>query len=397
MFLSVIIPSFSRFRHVVDAIQSVLCQDLTSCPITSRDIEVIVIFDGGNYIFANVLQRLFSHTSVRFYFKENGGVGSALNYGISLATGRFINWLSDDDMMTSNHVAEFYRRFQAVEFPQCEFPTIIYGGFSVVDNDGTLLSKGLPQSEWITDPSLREQSIFPLIKSRIHGCSLWIDKCLFTQHGLFTTKLRTTQDYYLWFKLFSHANIFCVHDVVTILSRQHDGQDSNQLASICREEGDELWTYFICSFTSTLTNGRLRPIQYLEVLRKHLKGSLYAGAYCQLLSFARQNLLPLNFIVEIFGDEATCSSDSYMKMLLELIDDSILELHNIRFCFFRKTPFDEDFTYVYWKGNLLPDRDKCHVINTILANSPDMQRCFCIDESRLTNEHIDSLLALGLT
>ena len=63
---------------------------------TYRPIEILIIDDGSEDNTLKVLSSL--NQSIRVFHKENGGVASALNYGIREAKGEFIAWLSHDDV-----------------------------------------------------------------------------------------------------------------------------------------------------------------------------------------------------------------------------------------------------------------------------------------------------------
>lgn len=86
--VSVIIPVFNSDRFIGQAIESVLSQ-------THPANELIVVDDGSTDGTAEMVK---SYASVKYFHKPNGGVSSALNKGLSEATGNMIAFLDADDL-----------------------------------------------------------------------------------------------------------------------------------------------------------------------------------------------------------------------------------------------------------------------------------------------------------
>lgn len=89
MRVSVVIPTYNSAPLVVEAVRSVLAQ-------TRPAAEVLVVDDGSTDDTADRLAGF--GPSVRVIRKENGGVSSARNRGVSEATGDLIAFLDADDV-----------------------------------------------------------------------------------------------------------------------------------------------------------------------------------------------------------------------------------------------------------------------------------------------------------
>lgn len=87
--VSVIIPVYNRERYLAEAIDSVFAQ-------TYPAIELIVVDDGSTDRSAEVAQQYLPRLS--YHYQSNGGIGSARNAGIALATGEFLAFLDSDDL-----------------------------------------------------------------------------------------------------------------------------------------------------------------------------------------------------------------------------------------------------------------------------------------------------------
>ena len=94
--ISVIIPTYNRAHLIKDSVSSVLSQTL-------KPAETIVIDDGSTDGTWPILKNLgFSvadnkKNTLRYIYKENGGVSSARNVGIELASSEYIALLDSDD------------------------------------------------------------------------------------------------------------------------------------------------------------------------------------------------------------------------------------------------------------------------------------------------------------
>jgi glycosyltransferase involved in cell wall biosynthesis len=88
--VSVVIPTYNSVRFVTEAIDSVLAQ-------TFQDLEILVVDDGSKDETREVLAKKYGD-SIRYLYKENGGVSKARNYGIEQASGKYIAFLDADDL-----------------------------------------------------------------------------------------------------------------------------------------------------------------------------------------------------------------------------------------------------------------------------------------------------------
>jgi glycosyltransferase involved in cell wall biosynthesis len=86
--VSIIIPTYNRKNFLNKAISSVACQ-------TYQNFEILVIDDGSKENYAESICNKYE--SCFYYYKKNGGLSSARNFGIQKAKGEYIAFLDDDD------------------------------------------------------------------------------------------------------------------------------------------------------------------------------------------------------------------------------------------------------------------------------------------------------------
>lgn len=100
--ISVIVPVYNAEKFLEESISSVLNQTL-------KDIEIICVNDGSK---DNSLQMLneFARkdTRVKVFDKENGGCGSARNFGLERAKGRYVYFFDPDDYILPNAFEKLY-------------------------------------------------------------------------------------------------------------------------------------------------------------------------------------------------------------------------------------------------------------------------------------------------
>lgn len=114
--VSVIIPTYNRPHYLRDAVNSVFAQ-------TYPSIEILIIDDGssgGGACTKSVLDPYLSPDSsssrkpkVTYLYQKNGGLVSAVNRGLALARGEYIQRLDDDDRLLPEKIARSVEVFQA--------------------------------------------------------------------------------------------------------------------------------------------------------------------------------------------------------------------------------------------------------------------------------------------
>lgn len=95
--ISVIIPTFRRWEHLCDAIESVFNQTFT-------DWEIVVVNDGGGPPHGRVID-LLNNPKVKYIEHQvNLDRSAARNTGHAHSSGEYIAYLDDDDIFYPNHL-----------------------------------------------------------------------------------------------------------------------------------------------------------------------------------------------------------------------------------------------------------------------------------------------------
>lgn len=222
--VSVIIPTFNGQAFLAEAINSVARQKRVN-------FEIIVVDDGsGQQADVEKICWSFSDLNIRLIRKSNGGVSTALNEGLRVAKGKYIIWLSDDDLQVTGSLA---RLLKTLEY--ADDNTVAFGDYKLF---GPLAVFPGRVSTWT--PRNNRDSLSLLSKGLINGCTVMAPRSLYEKIGPFNSDLRFTQDYDMWLR-FANAGVkFLRAPGLICESRQHGHQGArvNNLAS----ETIELWS-----------------------------------------------------------------------------------------------------------------------------------------------------------
>jgi glycosyltransferase involved in cell wall biosynthesis len=204
--VSVVIPTYNRGDLISEAIDSALNQ-------THSRIEVIVVDDGSNDNTKQVVAKYGNQ--VKYFYKENGGIGSALNFGIKKMSGNWFKWLSSDDVLTHNAVEIMLRHANATG------AMISYTDYDIIDDNGNLIEK-YPEHHFETYFEYASALWSRFIGN---GSSILIQRSCFDDVGLFDETLRSAEDYEWWLRAcLLHGHRFFHIPETTLKYRMHGNQ-----------------------------------------------------------------------------------------------------------------------------------------------------------------------------
>ena len=224
--VSIIIPVYNGEDYVKEAIDSALNQ-------TYLNIEVIVVNDGSKDKTDTICKSYGD--KIKYIFKENGGVSTALNEGIKNMTGDYFSWLSHDDLYRPDKIEKQINYLKNIK----QKNIILFSDFECIRSDGKLFAKPYRFDE----EELKRKPLYAILRGYINGITLLIPKSAFVKCGIFDEKLRCTQDYDLWWKMIKYYNFVHMNELMT-LTRIHPGQDTNTSPNVTKE-GNPMWIKMI--------------------------------------------------------------------------------------------------------------------------------------------------------
>lgn len=97
--ISIVVPVYNAEKYISACVESIINQSYD-------DFELILVDDGStDASLDNCLKLADADFRIKVYTKQNGGVSSARNFGISKATGRYITFVDSDDYVSKNYCA----------------------------------------------------------------------------------------------------------------------------------------------------------------------------------------------------------------------------------------------------------------------------------------------------
>jgi glycosyltransferase involved in cell wall biosynthesis len=208
--VSVVIPAYNAAWCVGKAIDSVLAQDF-------QDMEVIVVNDGSTDETADVLAGYGD--AIRVVHKSNGGMSSARNAGIRVASGELIAFLDSDDWWLPGKLRRQVELMRAR--PEVGFSS---AAARVEDADGRLVNFWACE---VWEGSFLVQRFQS--HSGIAGGSsaLIVRRVLFDRAGLYDEGLGGAEDADLWIRLAAVSGYACIPETLVAVLRRPDSMSRN--------------------------------------------------------------------------------------------------------------------------------------------------------------------------
>jgi len=100
--VSVIVPVYNVEKYLRKCLDSLVNQTL-------EDIEIIAVDDGSTDSSIDIIKEYAEkHSNIKYYQKENGGLSDARNFGLKMATGKYIAFLDSDDYVDKDIYKKMY-------------------------------------------------------------------------------------------------------------------------------------------------------------------------------------------------------------------------------------------------------------------------------------------------
>lgn len=131
--VSIIVPAYNAEQFIGSTLDSLVKQIL-------QDIEIIIVNDGSTDRTKDICKHFFFDRRIRYVEKDNGGTGSALNFGHSLARGKYITWCSADNIYLPEFALVLSSVLkQCMEMESKKPVEFVYSDFSYIDANGGIL------------------------------------------------------------------------------------------------------------------------------------------------------------------------------------------------------------------------------------------------------------------
>ena len=255
--VSIIIPVYNGSNYLTEAIESALSQ-------TYENIEIIIVNDGSTDNKATENIALSYKEKIRYIYKENGGVSSALNEGIKHMRGEWFSWLSHDDLYTPDKIEKQIRLISNVE--KEKFNYIPLCTFKLIDKDG----KNVPfPNKCLTGTFSGKEMMEKFFDGYgINGCALLLSKKMIDKCGDFDVSLKYVQDIDYWFKvMFQQSKFICTKDIM-VKNRVHDKQTTTLYPNLYYVEREIIGERVVNQMLNNYSLYRKQLIKFLYLSMK---------------------------------------------------------------------------------------------------------------------------------
>ena len=199
--ISVIMPLFNYERYLEEALESLMAQSVAPD-------EIIIIDDGST----DNPKPICDKYPVKYFYKENGGLASARNYGIERATSDYVFSFDADDILRPDTIKEYKKLAEPntiVTLPLMAFGSENYTARPEVATLDILLERNCIYSN----------SLFPK--------ALW-EKCKFDESETMRLGL---EDWETWIRMAKAGAKFKTGEYVSLLWRRHPQSMSESSAN----------------------------------------------------------------------------------------------------------------------------------------------------------------------
>jgi len=216
--VSVVIPTYNGARYLEEAVKSVLRQ-------TYRNLECIVIDDGSADNTLEIVDKIGSKDSrVKYFYKTNGGLSSARNFGITKSKGEWIHFLDSDDWLNDDKI-----RFQLKFFDEIRNDNIndvvLYSDYAVVyENKKGNVDNTITQNFGHLSNQQLLQSVLGWYFTSdcpLHSNNTLFTRSIFANNIFCECKAPIFEDLELWVRLLAQNISFLHTPIVGLYYRRH--------------------------------------------------------------------------------------------------------------------------------------------------------------------------------
>ena len=122
--LSIIVPVYGVEKYIDKCLNSLVKQSL-------KEIEIILVNDGTKDNSQKIIDKYVKKypDKIKSYIKENGGQGSARNYGLKKATGEYIGYVDSDDFVEKDMYKKLYNKAK-----ENNYDIVVCGNYNVSED-----------------------------------------------------------------------------------------------------------------------------------------------------------------------------------------------------------------------------------------------------------------------
>lgn len=142
--ISVIVPCYNVEKFIERCIESLKKQ-------TYKNIEVLLIDDGSKDNTEKIInENIKNDDRFKYYYKENGGLSDARNFGLDRFLGEYVCFIDSDDYVEDDYIELLYSAIKKnkVKLSICEFKRIYKDKETIDKMDNTIVDLSIRPAAW---------------------------------------------------------------------------------------------------------------------------------------------------------------------------------------------------------------------------------------------------------
>jgi len=148
--ISIVIPVYNVEPYIRKCLDSVTCQ-------TYDNLEILLVNDGSADKCGKICDEYASLDSrIRVFHKENGGLSSALNVGLSNFTGDYVGFVDSDDWIEAVMFETLLGGICGVDIAVCSYFKEKNCGTEIINNKKSITDAPIPTEDMLLYPLMRD-------------------------------------------------------------------------------------------------------------------------------------------------------------------------------------------------------------------------------------------------
>ncbi|HGJ66028.1 TPA: glycosyltransferase, partial [bacterium] len=232
--VSVVVPSYNQAEWLPKTLDSILSQ---TYPLW----EAIVVDDGSTDNTWEIIQQYSKKDKrIKGFHKNNGGISSALNYGIDNAKGKYFCWLSSDDLFNPTKLE---LQIKAIEKLDNSYG-LVFGAYDLIDANDNVRELDL-KKPFFDGLEFPQQLKYDMVD----GCTVMIPLNIMRELGGFNTQYKHAQDTEFWFRLSAKGYKFFFISEKLTKRRIHENQGFTDFNLDCRYDGYYFVNFYLSNYS----------------------------------------------------------------------------------------------------------------------------------------------------
>lgn len=301
--VSVIIPCYNVEKYIERCLNSIINQ-------TYSNLEILCIDDGSKDNTKKIIKKfLEKDTRIKYFYKENGGLSSARNYGLKYINGFYCCFIDSDDYVDSTYVSKLVNSIEKnnSEMAVCEFDRVY--GKHITHKE----MKMKDIENFIVPAAWNKMFISDYFKDLSFPEGLWYeDLGTIPKLYLLTDKIKFIDEYIYYYRQQENSIMHTfnekIFNIYPILENLKDYYDKNDIKKEYTNELEKIFIYNTFFIINTL--GRVKFKQKLRYQNDSIKflnksyPNWYRNTYLKNEKFkTRLHILIMkyNFLLSIYN------------------------------------------------------------------------------------------------